>query len=86
LEDGIAPGGTYRNLDSARQRVHWHDGVSDAARLLLCDAQTSGGLLMSVPHDKLDLLLKELEDGGVPGAAIVGEVIEDGTGRIEVLP
>ena len=86
LEDGIAPGGTHRNLDSASQNVRWHDGLSDTARLLLCDAQTSGGLLMSVPRDKLDLLLKELEAGGVPGAAIVGEVIEDGKGGIEVLP
>ena len=86
LEGGIAPGGTHRNLDSARRRVQWHDGVSDAAKLLLCDAQTSGGLLMSVPHDRLDRLLKELEASGVPGTAIVGEVIEDGKGRIEVLP
>ena len=86
LEDGIAPGGTHRNLDSASQYVRWHDGISDAARLLLCDAQTSGGLLMSVPRDQLDLLMKELEAGGVPGAAIVGEVIEDGKGGIEVVP
>ena len=89
LREGIAPGGTHRNLDSLSQIVRWHSSIDDAARLLLCDAQTSGGLLISVSADKRDWLLKELESAGVETLAVVGEVLEKGAldgRRIEVLP
>ena len=74
LEEGIAPGGTHRNLDSLDGLMKWDSTVSDLTRLLLCDAQTSGGLLISVAAAKLDLLLKELEASGVQTTAVVGEI------------
>ena len=86
IEDGIAPGGTHRNLTSLNDLVEWHDGMADTAKLLLCDAQTSGGLLISVPRDRTDLLLQELDAAGVEGAQVIGEVVADGKGAIEVLP
>ena len=75
LEAGVAPGGTHRNLNSVGRQVHWHDGVSEEARLLLCDAQTSGGLLISVPEEKTDSLLGELDAAGVEGAVVIGQVM-----------
>ena len=78
LEEGIAPGGTYRNLDSVRKLVKWHPSIDKMTRLLLCDAQTSGGLLISVGRNKRDQLLDGLESAGVETRAVIGEVLEKG--------
>ena len=86
LDQGVAPGGTHRNLDGVGSRVSWHQDVSENSRLLLCDAQTSGGLLISVPEEKTDALLKELEAAGVEGAQVIGELLTDGNKGIQVLP
>ena len=86
VEEGIAPGGTHRNLASAGQVVRWHQSITEGARILLCDAQTSGGLLISVSPESTDPLLKELEAAGVKGAEVIGQVLVDGQKGIEVLP
>ena len=75
---GIAPGGTHRNLEWLDPDVRWHPDLSMEARVLLCDAQTSGGLLISVSADRLDALLNALEVRGVRPAAVVGEIVEKG--------
>ena len=86
VTNGIAPTGTHRNLSSVDQLVHWHEAISEEARLLLCDAQTSGGLLISVPQERADSLLHELNAAGVEGAQLIGEVLSDSDKGIEVLP
>ena len=89
LKKGIAPGGTHRNLSSVDGIVKWHAGIDDLTRLLLCDAQTSGGLLISVAAEKLDRLLDELEAASVGTREVIGEIVSgDGMGgsRIEVTP
>ena len=48
-EPAIA-GGTRRNRQWLEQKVSWGSGVDEPRRWLLCDAMTSGGLLMAVPH------------------------------------
>ena len=83
---GIAPGGTYRNLDSLEHSVKWDESLSLEMKIILADAQTSGGLLMSVPSDKVDVLMRELDRKGVPGAAVIGEVVEGKAGAMQVLP
>ncbi|MDP2954213.1 MAG: selenide, water dikinase SelD, partial [Chloroflexota bacterium] len=82
VEEGLVPGGTWRNLEYLRPRVSWGQGVSDNARLVLCDAQTSGGLLLVAPKEKSQPLRDELSAAGVE-AALIGEIIADK--RIEVL-
>ena len=84
VEDGVAPGGTHRNLNGVGQKVQWHASVSPAARLLLCDAQTSGGLLISVTKEKTDRLMADLETAGVGAAVVIGEVVGADPGAIEV--
>ena len=86
LEQGIVPGGTYRNLKSVADSVEWHDDLTEQQQLLLADAQTSGGLLISVPAAKLELLLSELAMAGVPVRSVVGQITEGPPGRIQVLP
>ena len=72
IKEGIAPGGTHRNLEGTGQLVDWDKGISQDARILLCDSQTSGGLLMSVPAERTDALLKELKASGVEPAQVIG--------------
>ena len=88
LDMGIAPGGTHRNLESLDGVVDWHANITERTRILFADAQTSGGLLMSVAPDKLDTLLDALGDAGVETRAVIGEIRErDAAGAaISVVP
>ena len=71
---GVAPGGTGRNVESLADVTAWPDGLDEVWPVLLCDAQTSGGLLISVSPDKSGRLIARLSDAGV-GAAVVGEIV-----------
>jgi selenide,water dikinase len=83
--EGVFPGGTHRNRRAASRYTWWHPEVEETCQLLLCDAQTSGGLLLAVGPDRLAALRDALTARGV-GAAEVGEVLRKGEGRIEVVP
>jgi cysteine desulfurase len=72
---GVIPGGTRDNLDYTAPHVRYAEKLSEIRRLLLNDAQTSGGLLISVPEGKANNLLKLLKKNGIP-AATVGTVID----------
>ena len=86
LELGVAPGGTHRNLQSVSDAVDWSPELTEQDQLLLCDAQTSGGLLISAPADKEDALLAELKTAGVPSPAVVGRITGASEGRIKASP
>ncbi len=89
IDQDIVPGGTRRNLKSAESSVVWDPAITHQAKLLLCDAQTSGGLLIAVPQGKRETLLAELDAARIPTVAVIGEVGKSGSlgdGRIEVTP
>jgi selenide,water dikinase len=76
FEKGSIPGATFRNLEFTGSQVHFTRGVDYNLKMLMHDAQTSGGLLMSVNPDHADLLVQELnEHFPSGGGAIVGEVL-----------
>jgi cysteine desulfurase NifS/selenium donor protein len=83
---GAVPGGTLNNLAHIKDHVTFASGVSDLAQLILADAQTSGGLLISLPEDRTIALLSELEERGISGAARIGSVTSEGEGKITVEP
>lgn len=83
LEDGIAPGGTHRNLESCAENVTWSEDICEIDRLLMCDPQTSGGLLISVAEGAVDGLLADLSGRGVVGT-VVGEVTAFTGSAVEV--
>ena len=85
IAEGIVPGGTERNLTASTEHTIWGAGLSDVDRLLLADAQTSGGLLIAVDPAQLDDLLAVLKREETPAAAVIGEVVEGEAGAIEVL-
>jgi selenide,water dikinase len=84
---GVAPGGSKRNLHYVAPKVDFDARVDDVTRLLLADAQTSGGLLLAVPEDAAERLAKSLRDEG-HAAAVVGalEPAETGGPSIRVEP
>ena len=86
LEEGIAPGGTHRNLDSVTDSVRWSPKLTENQKIMLCDAQTSGGLLISVPQAKLPGLLTQLDAGGVATRAVVGSITQGPKGEITATP
>ncbi len=83
LRDGVAPGGTQRNFESCAESVSWGDSINGIDRQLMCDPQTSGGLLISLPEEDVDRLLADLKTRGVAGT-VVGEVTESTGYAVEV--
>lgn len=85
-EAGACPGGTKRNLAFAAPLTRFSDDLAEHQRLLLADAQTSGGLLIAVPPERLDALLAALAQRDVSVRAVIGEVLVlDEPGEIAVL-
>jgi len=85
VHDGVAPGGSKRNLEFAENFTRFDDRVSPDARLVLADAQTSGGLLIAVPAPRSEALQRALVDHNVPVVAEIGEIVS-GAGTIRVDP
>jgi selenide,water dikinase len=82
-EAGHVPGGTRRNLEDLAGDLDFADSVDEVTRILLADAQTSGGLLMCVAPDRLTALLTDLE-GHTPSASVIGEVVQGQPGTIRI--
>lgn len=82
--EGLLPGGTRKNLAYVTPHVRFAAGVAELDRLVLCDAQTSGGLLLAVPAGREGELQAELARRGALASAVVGEVVEAAAGSIEV--
>ncbi|MEW5923705.1 MAG: selenide, water dikinase SelD [Candidatus Zixiibacteriota bacterium] len=81
---GVIPGGTRDNFAYTSPNVQYDPGISEIMRLILNDAQTSGGLLISVAADKADRLMQMLTDKGVTHAVIIGRVLPKEQKRIIV--
>ena len=85
VEAGRVPGGTKRNMEDCEEWVRYDPGVGDSMRVLLSDAQTSGGLLIAIAADRAVGLIRSLEDQGLT-AAQIGSLHEGAPGTIEIIP
>jgi selenide,water dikinase len=83
IQQDCIPGGTRANLKACEGCVDWGD-TPDATRLLLTDAQTSGGLLLCVPPKKLDAVLAILKRHRTPIARVIGRITRRGPDLIRV--
>ena len=83
IDADCVPGGTHQNLKTAEAVCEWN-GVSEAQKLLLADAQTSGGLLLCVAPRRLDAVLKMLRRARTPSAAVIGKIVRSAKPRILV--
>jgi selenide,water dikinase len=79
----VIPGGTVNNLSFVKPHITFAEHIVRIDQLLLADAQTSGGLLISVPKDETDSLLEKLLEKGIQ-AAIIGYFSKAGMGKITV--
>lgn len=84
-EQEIIPGGTRANLKFLGDKIRFAEGISPVEQLILADAITSGGLLISVPAEKVDALVAALQAREqVLTAAVIGDVVADHPGIITV--
>jgi selenide,water dikinase len=82
-DDLIIPAGTMRNHEFFSDHLIW-DNISYEYQMILCDAQTSGGLLISVPKEKSDDLVKKLKASETLAYAVIGRIIKDEYHKIRV--
>jgi selenide,water dikinase len=75
VQAGVAPGGTMRNLDFTKDWTTFAPELEEWQRLLVCDAQTSGGLVLAVPPEKLEAVLDDLQSAGTPASAVIGVAV-----------
>jgi selenide, water dikinase len=77
------PGGSRDNLDFANKFTKW-GGATSVQKAVLTDAQTSGGLLLSVPRRNLDAVITRLKSHHTLCAAAIGNIVRSSKPRIRV--
>jgi selenide,water dikinase len=77
-DNGCIPGASFRNLDHAEKETFFDSALDYNLRMLAFDAQTSGGILMSVPSPAVGKVLSDLKKAGLVHSAKVGDVKEPG--------
>lgn len=83
-EDGVIPGGTKKNHAWLKDDVSYNESLSEVEQMILCDAITSGGLLVAMPEEDAKRYLQNLHDEGLREASIIGHVVEQQKSLIEV--
>lgn len=81
--NGFVPGGTKNNFIHVQNDVIFPDEMDQVDRYILCDAVTSGGLLISVVDEQAGDLLQKLKEAGV-NASLIGEITIEKPGHIIV--
>ncbi len=79
LDAGCIPGASFRNLEFVDEHLYAGTDLDYNLKMLAFDAQTSGGLLISIPAKETELILKDLHSTGLTTASVIGYV----TGRKE---
>ena len=82
---GILPGATERNKESCGSRIIASENLPQDMIDICYDAQTSGGLLISIAENNADNLLAALHDEGISAAAIIGKVKAKGSGMVHIM-
>ena len=77
-KDGVVPGGSKNNLKWLEGKVAFPDDMPEYERLILADAVTSGGLLVSLSKPEASAYVAALHERGITDATIIGEVLEKG--------
>jgi selenide, water dikinase len=85
VAQNIVPGGTRANLQHLEQFVTFGSEIDTNTQLILADAITSGGLLISVPEEKSTQLQEALQRLGTLESAVIGKVTDKNPGKIAVV-
>jgi selenide,water dikinase len=81
---GVAPDGSRVNLRNLRPRLQADPEITEEDLLLLCDAQTSGGLLVALPAEQAPGYAARCRERGAGGAAVIGRVEKRGAALLAV--
>lgn len=84
LEKDNAPGGTHSNLKYLNNYIIWDRSLTLNQKLLLCDAQTSGGLIIAIPKAESQKLMRSMSESGVETVALIGEIVAGSNAKIQV--
>ncbi len=84
-ESEIIPGGSKSNLKYISEYLKFDKNISYITRIILADAQTSGGLLISVPERFSKALINDLKVAGITEAALIGKIKTKGQGIIHLV-
>ncbi|MCP4632020.1 MAG: selenide, water dikinase SelD [candidate division Zixibacteria bacterium] len=82
-KESVYPGGSKTNFDFVKDISYFQPDVTFEQMIILCDAQTSGGLAISIPRRKYKKLLGELNPH-CPKSALIGEVTEKSNWRLQI--
>jgi len=80
---GVLSGAAERNRSYAEAALHAED-VPEEAMAVICDAQTSGGLLVALASERAEEYVERLHEAGVAEACVIGRIVEKSEGRIIV--
>lgn len=84
-KNNVVPGGTKKNMKYLEEKIMYKEDLEQYLKTLLCDAQTSGGLLIAMDSCHAKEYLKELEEFSFGYASIIGEVVPKGVKDIMVI-
>jgi selenide,water dikinase len=82
-QDGYATGAAARNWASYGESVTLENYIAEWQRKLLCDPQTSGGLLVSCTPETVDAVLAAFNADGFNHAAVIG-TMQTGSAQVAV--
>jgi selenide, water dikinase len=74
VDDGCIPGASFRNLEYAEKNIDFASDLDYNLKMIAFDAQTSGGLFFSAPHDKVNEILGDLQNTGLVNSKVIGYV------------
>jgi len=85
-QEGVIPGGTKLNLEFVQDDINSAEHLAEFQLHMLADAQTSGGLLISVSTNKAEALVNALKSNGTLASHIIGDVQpNDGNVKVNIL-
>jgi AhpD family alkylhydroperoxidase len=85
LRQGVIPGAVERNREYVGEAIRVAPKVDEALVNLGFDAQTSGGLLIAIPSERLETLRQALARSGA-GSFVIGRIVDGGDKQIHVIP
>lgn len=85
IDMGCIPGAAFRNQEFASPECEFSKNVDYNNKMMVMDAQTSGGIFMSVPEKDADKIKEELIQVGYPDSTIVGEVINQSDKAVYII-
>ena len=74
IDEGCIPGASFRNLEYAEKSTDFASDLDYNLKMIAFDAQTSGGLLMSVPKKIAGEVINDIQKTGLKSASVIGEV------------